>query len=210
MKQTMNNALGGSDDSGPKHRAVAEPEREQTCDRIHVFGIFYGQASTHRRRVMLDKNTKLGDVRQHLDPEASQPHTLDENDFKYCDSDLAEPLWRFSNSCALQVHYRLNDGSGARMVLSAATETLNKGVEAGSTLLSKAKDAAAGVASSTGAVIEVGSSLVASAKEAVIPPVASTGFVPGTTQPVAARSAAAGQASPTATTTTTTTGSDAS
>ncbi|ELR19581.1 uncharacterized protein ACA1_197310, partial [Acanthamoeba castellanii str. Neff] len=71
-------------------------EEEAKCE--------HGGYTTHdRRRVLLDKNTPLREVRRHLDRKLRQPRMTDDYGHAFQESDLEQPLWKFSDGCALQV-----------------------------------------------------------------------------------------------------------
>jgi len=159
-------------DEPPKRKRLGRDSREEVCDKIHVYAIFYGQVSTHRRRVMLDKDVRLGELQQRLDPSATQQHLLDEHDFRFCDSDLSEPLWRFSESCALRVHFNHYDGSGTRMLPGAnsgfASSVVGATSDAAGAVAGAVADRVSSLANAPSLLLEASSNVASSAKGVVL------------------------------------------
>jgi hypothetical protein len=81
-------------------------KEEAECEHgIHVFMTSHGYASNEHRRVLLAKDTPLRAVRDHFGRELRQPKVADDHGFTFSDSDLEQPLWKFSDHCALQVGF---------------------------------------------------------------------------------------------------------
>jgi hypothetical protein len=62
--------------------------------------------------VLLDKETPLRALRLYFGNELSQLQMTDDYGFAFSESDLDQPLWKFSDGCALQVafvHTHAND-----------------------------------------------------------------------------------------------------
>jgi hypothetical protein len=81
-------------------------KEEAECEHgVHVFMISHGYASNEHRRVLLDKATPLREVRGHFGRELRQSKMADDHGFAFSESDLGQPLWKFSDHCALQVGF---------------------------------------------------------------------------------------------------------
>lgn len=82
-------------------------KEEAECEHgIQVFMTSQsGYTSNEHRRVLLDKDTPLREVRGYFGRELRQSKVADEHGFAFSESDLEQPLWKFSDHCALQVGF---------------------------------------------------------------------------------------------------------
>ena len=62
--------------------------------------VAYSKGRVDKRRILLDKNTSLKDLRHHFGDDLKQDYMCDENYYRFAESDLAQPLYKFSNNCS--------------------------------------------------------------------------------------------------------------
>jgi hypothetical protein len=100
-------------------------DEEAACQHgIHVFMTAHGYASNEHRRVLLDKETPLRALRAHYGREMSQTRTTDDYGFTFSESDLDQPLWKFSDGCALQVAFVHTHANNAKTVIEQGAQSL--------------------------------------------------------------------------------------
>ena len=90
-----------------KASGVGKPEEEEaTCEHgVHVFMTVHGYATNDRRRVLLDKATPLRVLPRLFGRELQQSRMTDDYGFVFSESDLDQPLWKFSHNCTLSVAF---------------------------------------------------------------------------------------------------------
>jgi hypothetical protein len=93
----------------PKHKAsgVGKPQEEEaTCKHsVHVFMTCHSYTTYDRRRVLLDKVTTLRELPSHFGRGLQQSRMTDDYSFAFSESDLNQPLWKFSQGCTLSVAF---------------------------------------------------------------------------------------------------------
>jgi hypothetical protein len=92
-------------DQLPKFGHGAFKTEECNCDHIRVFMRRHDHLSVDQRRVILDKSTKLKDVKNSFGADMKQELIFDENFFRFHANDLEKPLWMFSSGCNLNLSF---------------------------------------------------------------------------------------------------------
>jgi hypothetical protein len=96
------------DESEPKF-GQGSPQKEKTCKEINLFMICYGITSLGMngeiRRILVDPDTKLKDIKKLFGRNFDQEFIRDENGFIFSEEDLDKSLYNFSNKCCLNINF---------------------------------------------------------------------------------------------------------
>ncbi len=84
---------------------VGFPQYERQCEKIHVFMKCHGSSSTDLRRVIMDSDATLRQARGRFGRTMKQELVTDGHGFRIMDQDLDQPLWRFSQNCAMDLEF---------------------------------------------------------------------------------------------------------
>jgi hypothetical protein len=101
-------------------------EEEATCKHgVHAFMTCCGYATYHHWWVLLDKATTLRELPSHFGCELQQLCMTDNYSFAFSESDLNQPLWKFSQGCMLLVafvHTHIDEAKEAPTAAAGPTE----------------------------------------------------------------------------------------